>query len=559
MMIFECLPNEILLQCLEYLQAFDLFYAFNRLNHRFNQLIRQIHLYVNLENIPKPIFDEFCSALSLDPTIKNQIYSLYFPVDCHEFQTKTFFALFSSDEFVHLQNYGFLLPSESPLEYSNTRTFCIPFIVPPKLIELQRLSLIQNDEFFTIQPSVIHLTINQCNFKEFSQILNHFPLLKFFHIQHTDVRGYLIVNNQCHHQHLTQLIIDYFRSSFYELEIFLKSIPNLQNLTLSTLNNDDFLDTDLWEELIQSSLPKLQTFHFTYCCDRSNDSSELIESFNRFENHFRVAHQWLTEYIIGNQLSILYTIPYSSKTLPLSFDFQKFSHHLEKKITNVTDLFFYGILPLEYSAIYFPNVTSLTLMIMDELRTSEYLDYLKKTIDLFNLKHLDISGVKEFLTISFLESAPQISSLVIHGKALESLFDNVDLCQKLNRMIRRLNVSRLADQIFDDSFYQRKEFCEIFENIEDLICEVDHLDQVIFFLHQFRRLSHLNIRWKSSKDPHEHLSRLTHELQRYDVIHDVHIEHCTSWNVNDDPQSSVTHIRNYSDVNIRFWIGKKTF
>ena len=552
MTIFESLPNEILLQCLEYFSAFDLFYSFNRLNNRFNQLIRQIRLHLNLENIPKPIFDEFCSTLSLDPTIKTQVYSLYFSVNSHEFQTKKFFALFSSDEFIHLQNYGFILPLESPFEYSNTGTFCMPLIPLPKTIQLRRLSLVHNEEFFTIHPSILHLTIDQCNFNEFIQLLNYFPLLKSFHIQHTDDRSRRIETDQCNHQNLKELIIGYFRNSFDELQMYVKSIPNLQSLTISNMNNEEFSDADLWERLIQTSLPKLKTFHFTYCSDRSNELPDLIKQFTGFQNPFWVEHQWFTEYIIGNQLVILYTLPYSSKILPLSFDYKKSSNHLST-FANVTNLFFYGISPLENSSIYFPNITSLTLITMDQSRT---LDYLKQNICLFNLKHLDISTIDEFLNISFLESTPQLVSLAIHWNALESLFTDENLCKMLNRMIRRLNVCRMVDLMCRDSFYQSNEFCKTFENIEDLVCDVNHLEQVISFLHQFRKLSHLNVRWQSVDDPQEHLSRLTHELERYDVIQDVHIQRCSSWNINADHQSSDTHTRNYSDVNLRLWIGR---
>jgi len=59
MMNFELLPNEILIICFEYLNPFEIFYSFDRLNYRFYKLIRNIRLHLNFENVQKTIFDQF--------------------------------------------------------------------------------------------------------------------------------------------------------------------------------------------------------------------------------------------------------------------------------------------------------------------------------------------------------------------------------------------------------------------------------------------------------------------------------------------------------------------
>jgi hypothetical protein len=60
-MNLEFLPNEILIEYFEYLNAFDIFYSFDGLNDRFTQLIRTIPLYLNFQHVPKSIFDQFCT------------------------------------------------------------------------------------------------------------------------------------------------------------------------------------------------------------------------------------------------------------------------------------------------------------------------------------------------------------------------------------------------------------------------------------------------------------------------------------------------------------------
>jgi hypothetical protein len=50
-MKLELLPNEILIECFRYLNAYDLFYSFDK-------LIRHIPLCIDFENINKLLFDK---------------------------------------------------------------------------------------------------------------------------------------------------------------------------------------------------------------------------------------------------------------------------------------------------------------------------------------------------------------------------------------------------------------------------------------------------------------------------------------------------------------------
>jgi hypothetical protein len=52
-MEFELFPNEILIECFEFLNAFDIFNSFDQLNYRFDHLIRNIPLHLNFGNVDK--------------------------------------------------------------------------------------------------------------------------------------------------------------------------------------------------------------------------------------------------------------------------------------------------------------------------------------------------------------------------------------------------------------------------------------------------------------------------------------------------------------------------
>jgi hypothetical protein len=71
-MKFELLPNELVIECFEFLDIYDIFYSFNH----FNQLIRTIPLHLHFQHSQKSSFDKICKFLLLNSEVKNLIYSL---------------------------------------------------------------------------------------------------------------------------------------------------------------------------------------------------------------------------------------------------------------------------------------------------------------------------------------------------------------------------------------------------------------------------------------------------------------------------------------------------
>ena len=94
-MIFELLPNEILLECFKHLNAAHIFYSFDQLNSRFNKLTRATPLYLSFENVRKKIFDQFCENMLLSSEMKNQIISLKLSNKNTCGQIAAFLSLFS--------------------------------------------------------------------------------------------------------------------------------------------------------------------------------------------------------------------------------------------------------------------------------------------------------------------------------------------------------------------------------------------------------------------------------------------------------------------------------
>ncbi|CAF1212029.1 unnamed protein product [Rotaria sordida] len=73
---FENLPNELIIECLEYLNIFDTFHSFNGLNDRLGKLIRTISLHLNFTLVNKKRLEHFCQHILLYPETRQQIYPL---------------------------------------------------------------------------------------------------------------------------------------------------------------------------------------------------------------------------------------------------------------------------------------------------------------------------------------------------------------------------------------------------------------------------------------------------------------------------------------------------
>jgi endonuclease III-like uncharacterized protein len=64
--------------------------------------------------------------------------------------------------------------------------------------------------------------------------------------------------------HLKELIITEIYCQFNDFAMFIKQIPNLKNLTISSSNNIDMINANRWKDLIKSSLPCLDIFKFKF-------------------------------------------------------------------------------------------------------------------------------------------------------------------------------------------------------------------------------------------------------------------------------------------------------
>ena len=534
---FEVLPNEILTQCFEYLNAPYLFHSFDQLNHRFNDLIRRIPLCINLkEDLAKSTFENFCAKMSSNPGIKNQVYSLNLPSlednDHAGLRTNRFLSFFPLEDFVNLRKFkanvyvNFLPIGTISWKFKRVALLDFSMVSFPELrtISLSRLhGRSKNLESFRL--SITSLTLEISAFRDFYWLSQHTPMLEHLHL----CRLYgsdCFVNEPMKESfsYLKKLIIDdYIYASLDEFELFVKFTPNLTNLTISA-NQKELINAARWKQLITRSLLSLNTFQFKFSSSRYKlELNTMIPKLEEFQSDFwRKEHHWFTEYAIANDSICVYTIPYVSNKYELKSNYERHRNYLTNNsdtFINVTNLKLNCKILKKKCEDYFSNVTSLELERDSNSLTIEEIECLKKIVNPFHLKHLDLSRIHHInssLLLKLLDQMTQLSVLSVCQDDLIKYFNDSELCKCLNNMVKRLCIHWHGDDLFKmDDFY--KVFC----NIEHLQLENSISEELFLSLSRLPKLSTLQAKYRGTNDHGRSISVIENELIKLDLIYDI--------------------------------------
>ncbi|UJR08040.1 hypothetical protein I4U23_012317 [Adineta vaga] len=341
MMSFESLPNELLIECFQYLNGPYLFYSFDQLNIRFFNLIRSIPLHINFSQMEKSIFDKFEQIITSDAQLKQKIISLKLSNNEAYGKIGDFLSSFPLRDFIHLRSlalinldekdiqehlipmlsllsnlYYFSFTDERDLSgyvYDPTSLFSYFRFQPLEILSslpksnLRKLS-IPYFVFNAISLKITSLTVSVCSIDDLFELFQYAPLLKDVKIQQlikSKSRNDLSnVMNKINTIYVKELILEESMIKFDKLELLLEHLSSLQKLSIFVRNQSDIFDANRWQTLIQSSLKHLSIFKF---CFKHFDLKTFSEVFNQFQTDFwHKEHQWYTDY----RLSSIYTIPY---------------------------------------------------------------------------------------------------------------------------------------------------------------------------------------------------------------------------------------------------------
>jgi hypothetical protein len=265
-------------------------------------LIRTIPLHLHFQQIQKSIFDKISRFLSLNPEVKNQVYSLKLSNHDTSGQIDGFLSLFSLEEFSRLQSLTLIqvqnenvekLKSMLPLISQLSSLHLIDsddIILPCSLTSNLRILSIPRLQSIRIPFSITNLTISHCSFDELlHQLFKNAPMLKYLKIFYISEYDKSMINHSklVHYQavHLKELILWNFEYKFQDFERLVKFLPKLTNLELYGNYDIDMIDANRWEKLITSSLSYLNIFKFIFSYIYTTDNDNIIENMNHRNYH----------------------------------------------------------------------------------------------------------------------------------------------------------------------------------------------------------------------------------------------------------------------------------
>ncbi len=528
---FESLPNEILIECFEYLNAVEIFNSFDYLNSRFHNLIRNIPLYLNIEELEQSTLVQFGIEMLLNPQMKKQIISLKLS-DKNKFgNIKTLFSFISLNEFSHLRA---LILSDLNLDMdsqifsmlpslTNLRYFCLEdsYMRNDEILESLPKSTIQILSIPTLADilpltnlftSLVNLTVSSCYVNQFCDFFEYLPGLQYLDIKDLR-RPYDIVANEPqspHNQavHLKHLVINNLHVGFDALEILLQQTPNLKLLIVSSDGDRDIVDACRWRKLINTSLPLLDVFKFQFGLYIGNEEHFIVDKFQQFQTQFWYhQHHWYTECILAEGRALIYTVPYILNEYEITSDTRRYFNRSFNNMTvfaKVTDLKLNIGVMTNSDEYYFPNVKSLRLSNTRVNANQGYpflktirIECLKTMINLCNLVHLEIRSECRWkspsVMLQLLKEASHLSSLKVNKTTLFAMFKNLELCEYLTKMIKKLDISTSVFGYEYSDLDESTKICQIFSNLEEFRCDVGSSDNLEMILNQLSKLTHMKV------------------------------------------------------------------
>jgi hypothetical protein len=361
--------------------------------------------------------------------------------------------------------------------------------------------------------SIVNLTISRrCSVQQLCRFFKYAPKLKYLNVN--SLMGYDRWRNnnpvsidEHAATHLKQLIVHHTTAEFVKLETLLKKAQNLRSLTISVENDWELIDADGWQLLIQSSLPLLTIFKFKVNMPYVGEYHDINTEFQRFQSDFWHQQHWYTEYAFSSNCAYIYTIPYLSNEYTLQpytnryYDISNIHLGVFDKVTILT----LSVNTITYTREhYFPCVKSLRLdneyyqyypeICVNRCLETKHIELLKMIVNLYNLKHLDISSrslkiESPLVVLSLLKEAPNISSLKIEKDTLFSLFSNREVWEYMSKMITELDIgSNSFDNLYELMRVQRR-----FPNMEQLGCNCNRPNDILLIVNELAKLSKMKV------------------------------------------------------------------
>jgi hypothetical protein len=533
-MKFEWLPNEIILDIFEYLDAIHLLRGFYDLNSRLNQLLKisfkSYHL--DFRSVSKYNFNNVCQQYL--PLIINKIVSLHLSDDDETPNLPTIFLShhFTLNQFTHLQSLS--LCSIRSLEILNQIILQCHHLTHLRLIQCffnsEENDLINNiwslpklidcqidnikskgicfSKLVNVSSSIKYLSIKNitCDFRYLSYVFQQTPCLRRLSatITCTEKNSKLETTVPL----LTTLTLS-FHGSIPTLINLFEQIFNIRYLTLRTsylvFNGNE------WKNILINYLPNLKQFQFKMDFQLSENNNledqvdELLETFQT--DYWIKKHQWFVRCDWNpsgpfNQ-AILYTLPYAFNDFNFINEF-----HSKSTCLHEEDYWSYDrieILQHEsnlsnnfvYIPICFPNISHLEIILPFNEK------FLSNIPSLDHLKSLDVTLLPGDSVYYQLQTLLNRASN-LHLLRFSHLSDFEMILFKIcNTSIRRLDFFTKESMLY--SWYFNKEQCIALANsslgqqCQTLVIDVKNRTNIIDLITNMPHLQSLTFQCKDDK------------------------------------------------------------
>lgn len=549
----ESLPNEILIECFEYLDGLDILHGFNRLNQRFTQLIRNIRLYIDFQAIPKLSFEQSLNDLISNEDIQQQIYSIKLSNKGTQFQIEPFLNRFSLHQFSNLRSLTFVdifrntLLNLLPLPASIS---CLHIYDSNDLIDTDKVPLtglqvttlptvthIENNDLLNVR----NLTIRVCTVPQYFRMLTTGVQLRYLNINiwHgfnnfmlNDTSLYPKRNPLIHLRELNIKLPNKFGFEFVQNTV--ERMPNLIALTIHQQDSlSDMFNASNWQKLITTSLPLLKTFQIYFNCCMVSDGSNDLEQFQT--DFWQNEHQWFIEYAVSDTMVELYTIPFAFNKYKLPFHTVRYYtdiNNSSETFLNVTRLTIEPILTEENLQYHFPCVTWLSLGDFSsrnykiQRSINRYIESLKMIVNLSNIRHLSVVS-KSFnnpkILSQILKQIPELRTFKIHVTLLESLLKDDKCYEYISKSITELKIYEPMSERGQSSGYNWILFCKIFSNLETITCSVTDEGILSLLLTNLSNLLRVNLYLPTRSDHVDRIQNLKEKTQTLGFDISIHM------------------------------------
>ncbi|CAF0778016.1 unnamed protein product [Adineta ricciae] len=367
MVLFECLPNEVLLESFIYLDTIQLLRALYGLNVRLNRVIYlhfEAHQF-SFQSLPNEHFDLICHeylpcaienirSLRLSheetPDLSEILFSQYFTLDrFHRLQTLCLH---------YIKSLGTLM--KITYQCRNLQFLTTLKIIADRHGEKQTRIFNLFDNIWNI-PSLKHCNLNGIQKKLIVpfQMSSVSSTIEFLCIQNVKyglqaLFGLLLCTPNL--EHLSTTIGSYTANDYLELQsytmtslfvsfdvfpstmkIIFEKFPNLQHLKVKI--NNTYIDGSEWQQIIETHLPRLKLFQFKMIFEfmpnikRDVQAEQILQTFRSpfwIEKHqWFVRCRWNPSNTI--KLTIVYTLPYAFESFHYSNEYCERSTDLAEK------------------------------------------------------------------------------------------------------------------------------------------------------------------------------------------------------------------------------------